>query len=79
MERGNTMTITLSFPKEMKPFFDGLAKSGYNRSMLMVKMAMILKELEAKQETHPGGLPWMIDRLLELERQGKFLELMQSP
>ncbi len=29
-----TMTVTLSIPKEWKPFFDELADNGYNRSQL---------------------------------------------
>ncbi len=72
-ERG-TMTITLSLPKKWQGFFDGLSESGYNRSMLMLKMAKILKVLYVQQDTYPGGLPKMIDCLLEFAEQGEFLE-----
>ncbi len=70
------MTITLSLPKEWKPFFDNLAASGYNRSLLMLKMVEILKELVQNQETCPGGLPRIIDSLQQTVKQGKHLDFI---
>ena len=72
--RKGTMTITLSLPGEWQKFFDELGESGYNRSLLMRKMAEILKTMYGQQETYPGGLPEMIERLSEYVAQGKHLQ-----
>ncbi len=68
-----TMTLTLSIPREWKPFFDELADNGYNRSQLMLKMVRLLKILYRRQESYPGGLPKMIERLTKIAEHGDFL------
>ena len=78
MMRKGTMTITLSLPQEWQVFFDDLAASGYNRSMLMLRMAEILKVLHAQQATYPGGLPTLIDHVSEYVAQGKLQDFIEA-
>ena len=74
MERKTTRTITLSLPEEWKRFLDELATHGYNRSSLMLKMIKILKCLYEHQDTYPGGLPKMIERLCRHVESRRYLE-----
>lgn len=69
-------TITLSIPREVKAFLDGLAIDGYNRSALMVKMIKILSTIYNRYPQIP--LPRAIDRLGELVQDGLLLREFTS-
>ncbi len=68
-----TTTITLCIPTEMKSFFDDLAKNGYNRSFLMLKLTKVLQELYNRREQFPGGIHKAVDQLLYKVRKGEFI------
>lgn len=67
-----TTTLTLSIPKDIRPFFEELADHGYNRSFLMHKMTLVLEVLYSKRDTYPGGLHAAIDHLLLGAQAGLF-------
>ena len=67
-EKYNNSTITLSIPHETKAFLDQLARDGYNRSNLMLKMINILHTLYFTYPSIP--LPRGIERLQEMVRNG---------
>ena len=60
----NKTTITLSIPLAVKAFLDELAKDGYNRSALMLKL---MSQMKMIYEMHPGiPLPKALDGLVRL-------------